>query len=158
MNKNITLIIAVIVIVVVAVAAYMMMQPANQQPTDNNQNNEQPTNGENPAGSIEPTELEVIYTDTGYSPKELKVKVGDTVTFSNTSTGTVWTASAMHPNHTVYAGTSLQEHCQDPNNKAFDQCKAEGTGTNWTFTFDKAGTWRYHNHAQAAHFGSIIVE
>ena len=46
----------------------------------------------------------VTYTDTGYSPKEITVKQGTTVTFVNQSSGGMWTASAIHPTHQLLPG------------------------------------------------------
>ena len=107
-----------------------------------------------PAGKT----YEVTYTDAGYSPQTLTIKVGDTVTWKNQSTHNVWTASGMHPSHTDYAGTTVQQHCPDPSNTSFDECAAEAPGTSWSFTFTKAGTWPYHNHVKASDFGKVIVE
>lgn len=105
-----------------------------------------------------PATHEVRYTDEGYVPSTITIKVGDTVMFKNESSKTVWTGSAMHPTHMVYSGTDLKTHCPDPENISFDQCKAEGPGTSWLFTFTKAGTWGYHNHVGPTHFGKVIVE
>ena len=101
---------------------------------------------------------EVIYTDSGYNPKELKIKLGETVVWKNQSSFGLWTASAIHPSHTIYSGTSLDEHCPDPQNTSFDQCKSGQPGQSWSFKFDKKGTWRYHNHVRASDFGTIIVD
>ena len=100
----------------------------------------------------------VTYTDAGYSPAELKIKVGETVTFKNDSSLSMWTASALHPTHTTYAGTSLSSHCPDENNDSFDSCKGYLPGTEWSFKFEKTGTWGYHDHLHASHFGKIVVE
>jgi len=48
----------------------------------------------------------------------------------------------------------LQEHC-GTGTTSFDQC---ANGGSYSFTFTKAGTWRYHNHSNASHFGTVIVE
>ena len=100
----------------------------------------------------------VTYTDSGYAPGELKIKAGDTVVFKNQSSGDLWTGSAMHPGHVNYSGTTLQSHCPDPENDDFDQCKGEGAGTLWSFTFTKTGAFGYHNHLKSNEFGKIVVE
>ena len=89
------------------------------------------------------------YTDAGFSPANLTVKVGDTVTFKNQSSADMWVASAMHPTHSVYNGTTLQQHCPDPENNDFDQCQSGGAGTSWSFTFTKAGSFGYHGLSAA---------
>lgn len=96
----------------------------------------------------------VTYTADGFSPSTLNVRTGDTVRFVNESGGTMWVASAVHPIHAVYDGTSLSQHCATGATKSFDQCSA---GDEYSFTFDKAGTWKYHDHTHASETGTIIV-
>ncbi len=67
----------------------------------------------------------------------------------------MWVASNQHPTHTLYAGTALSEHCPDGSALAFDQCH---TGTTYSFKFDKAGTWQYHNHSNSSEGGAITVK
>lgn len=86
----------------------------------------------------------VTYTNDGYSPKTLTIKAGDTVTFNNEGSPSMWVASAQHPTHQAYP--------------EFDQLEATGAGTSYEFTFDKTGDWKYHNHVRPNHFGTIIVE
>jgi len=136
-----------------------------QQPSNNTQNynnstdyNDQTNTPVDSSQTLTPKKHEVIYTDFGYSASEITIKVGDTVVFQNRSSSGMWTASAMHPSHMVYSGTSLQDHCPDNVNNAFDQCKSAQPGESWEFTFTKAGEWGYHNHVKTNHFGKIIVE
>jgi len=70
----------------------------------------------------------------------------------------MWPASAMHPTHTVYSGTSLVQHCPDEEKVAFDACQGIEPGDSWTFTFKKDGNWKYHDHIAPSFFGSITVE
>jgi plastocyanin len=99
----------------------------------------------------------ITYTDSGYSPKTLTVKSGETVTFKNESSSSMWPASAVHPSHRVYSGTSLSEHCPDINGTAFDACKGYLPGQTWSFKFDKVGSWKYHDHLNPTHTGTIEV-
>jgi len=164
MNKSI--IVGIIIVIVVIVGGWWIFAQNNKAPvtenatTPSNQtstiNNPDQTNHA-PAETTSKN-YDVIYTDAGYSPSTLTIKVGDTVTFKNQSSGGMWTASASHPSHTAYSGTSVQQHCPDPNNASFDECKADASGTSWSFTFNKAGDWGYHNHVNAKHFGKIIVQ
>ena len=150
------LIISVVVVVLLVGGYFLLQGNSSTQLIDN-----QPAAVEQPAESNLPqTEIknEVIYTDSGYSPSELTIKVGDTVNFKNESSSGMWVGSAMHPSHIVYSGTSLQEHCPDTANTSFDQCKSGQPGESWSFTFTKKGTWGYHNHGKAMHFGKVVVE
>ena len=94
----------------------------------------------------------VTYTDAGYSPATLEVKVGDTVTFKNQSSKSMWTASAMHPTHLLYPTTG---GCIG---STFDACKGVQIGGSWSFRFDIKGTWKYHDHLTPNYFGTIIVQ
>ena len=157
MNK---IIIAIIIVIVVVLGGYFAFrsgyQPAgivNQEATIE-QSNQQPSIEQAPTTN----ENIITYTDSGYSPKELTIKVGETVTWKNESSGGMWTASAMHPAHIKYSNTSLDEHCPDTANTSFDECKSAQPGESWSFKFDKTGSWGYHNHVKASDFGKIIVE
>jgi len=87
--------------------------------------------------------LTVVYTNEGYSPKEITVKKGETIKFINMSDRRVWTASDEHPAHTIYP--------------EFDQKTAAGRGNEYSFKFDKVGTWGFHNHSYAKHLGTVTV-
>lgn len=118
---------------------------------------EQGTNaGVNVAGSVTvgtPTTVTVTYDGTTFTPATVTIKKGDSVTFTSTA-GDMWVATGPHPAHTGYSNTSLAQHCPDVSGTAFDQCKA---GTSYTFTFEKAGTWPYHNHLNSKVFGKVVV-
>ena len=79
----------------------------------------------------------------GYEPKNLDIHVGDTVIFKNVSTDDRWPASNIHPTHEIYP--------------EFDPVKPVTPGANWEFRFDKAGTWRYHDHLAPSISGTITV-
>lgn len=102
-----------------------------------------------------PMSATVTFNGTSFSPAEVTVAAGGTVTWVNASTGDMWVASDVHPSHTVYSGTSRGEHCPDPANTSFDQC---APGGDYSFTFDKAGSWRYHDHLTPSASGVVIVE
>ena len=104
------------------------------------------------------TANEVIYTNSGYTPNSITISVGETVTFKNESTKSIWTASATHPSHIVYDGTSLSEHCPNNQNNVFDTCKGILPSDSWSFTFNKAGSLNYHNHLNPSDTGKIIVQ
>lgn len=99
------------------------------------------------------TEEKIItYTDIGYSPSPLNIKVGDTVVFKNESSRSMWTASAMHPAHKDYPTTG---GCLG---STFDACQGIQPGDSWSFKFDIAGDWKYHDHLSPKNFGSITVQ
>ena len=166
MNKTVIIVVAVLVVLVGGYFVVTGMDKATPNTPANTQVNENDNQDTQPVVNVEVesdaevtiTTHQVVYTNSGYSPSALTVKAGDTVVFKNQSSGNVWTGSAMHPSHTVYGGTALQQHCPDAENDDFDQCKSEGPGTSWSFTFKKAGAWGYHNHMNSTHFGKITVQ
>lgn len=95
----------------------------------------------------------VRYTENGFEPKSITIKKGETVRFLNESDRDMWVGSAMHPTHSVYP-EKTEDDCLG---SSFDQCKAESKGSVFDFAFREVGTWGYHNHMQAGHFGSVTV-
>lgn len=86
----------------------------------------------------------VTYTSSGFSPSPLTINAGDSVHFINNTSGTMWVASDPHPTHTEYS--------------AFDAQKGYASNTTYSFTFDEAGTYEYHDHQHASMRGTIIVK
>lgn len=94
----------------------------------------------------------IIYTDAGFSPKTVTIKKGMTVTFQNLSSAQMWVASNPHPKHTDYPAKG---GCIS---SKFDACAGTNRNASWTFEFDIAGTWKYHDHLNPSQGGTIIVE
>lgn len=86
----------------------------------------------------------IEYKESQFIPSEVKIRKGDTVVWTNRDSSQTWPASAFHPTHQVYRG--------------FDALKGLNTGENYSFTFDKVGNWKYHNHLNPSVTGAIIVE
>jgi plastocyanin len=86
-------------------------------------------------------ELEVDIRDFFYDPQDLRVQVGDTVTWTNNDTVA----------HTVTAGT--------PDNPTgeFDSGEIQ-PGETFTYTFDQAGTFDYYCTLHPDMTGSVTVE
>ena len=100
----------------------------------------------------------VTYNGTSFSPATVTISKGDTVRFVNSGTGSMWVASAVHPSHNVYDGTTRADHCGSSyaGIAPFDQCKA--AKETYSFTFTKAGTWGYHDHVNAGATGKVVVQ
>lgn len=98
--------------------------------------------------------VQVMYTPEGFSPKEISIKQGVTVTFLDRDGGGMWVASDDHPEHAGYAGTPKEKHCPDASGLSFDQCSK---GIMYSFTFQKTGIWKYHNHVHPEAGGAITV-
>ncbi|MDO8564705.1 MAG: cupredoxin domain-containing protein [bacterium] len=86
----------------------------------------------------------VTYNAQGFSPKSVTVQKGDTVLFENKTGKSASVASMPHPTHELYP--------------EFDQFKTDAQGKDeFKFTFDKVGTWQYHDHLNTNMTGTVIV-
>ena len=84
----------------------------------------------------------IIYTDSGFSPAQVNVKVGDTVTFENDSKASVQVNSAPHPSHTQFPEFNIG---------------SIAPGESKSVKLTTAGTKKYHNHLNSSQSGSIVV-
>ena len=143
MNK---IIVAIIIIAIVVLGGYFLLKKTPEQTTQESAS--QP--------SAEQTQTEkantITYTEAGYSPSSLPIRAGETVVFKNESSQSMWPASAMHPTHKDYPTTG---GCLG---SAFDACMGVQPGDSWSFKFDIAGNWKYHDHLSPKNFGAIVVE
>ncbi|KKQ36019.1 MAG: Plastocyanin [Candidatus Nomurabacteria bacterium GW2011_GWB1_37_5] len=86
----------------------------------------------------------VIYTSTGFSPETFEAVIGTKVKFENQSDRTFWVASDPHPIHTDLPG--------------FDAGRPIQRFESYEFTFNKTGTFRYHDHSRPSYGGTIIIK
>ena len=92
-------------------------------------------------------------SSSGFSPKTVTVSVGDTVTWTSVDGQLYWPASIVHPTHTVYPNSGISK-CGGSAD-IFDAC---GAMDSFSFTFNEAGEWSYHNHLSPGRTGTVIVE
>lgn len=85
----------------------------------------------------------IIMTDEKYEPINLTIEQGETVIFKNEGKDDRWPASSIHPTHRIYP--------------EFDSKTPILQGDSWSFTFDKAGIWRWHDHLDPSMKGQIDV-
>lgn len=85
----------------------------------------------------------VHVTDEGFEPQTLEVQAGETVVFENLGRKPHWPASDDHPMHTKYP--------------EFDPLKPLEPETQWSFTFDNPGEWKYHDHQNPYLKGEVLV-
>jgi plastocyanin len=88
--------------------------------------------------------LTVSYSDSGFEPKLLNIEIGEIVTWTNESSKGMWVGSDIHPTHEVYP--------------EFDSIGISKSGESYSFSFNKAGKWKYHNHIHSSHTGTVIVQ
>lgn len=110
-----------------------------------------------PEQAVAPKNLIISITDSGFNPAEVVINAGDTVRFLNQSSQGRWPASAVHPTHELYPGSSISK-CGSPEPMAiFDACRDLQKGEGFFFTFNNKGTWPYHDHLAPSAKGKIIV-
>lgn len=85
----------------------------------------------------------VTLSASGFSPQSLTVKAGTKVTWSNQSGSNATVNSDPHPVHTAYPTLNLG---------------AFSNGGTLTLSFDKPGTYGYHNHLNPGQTGTIVVQ
>lgn len=85
----------------------------------------------------------ITMNEEGFVPRELTISRNETVIFQNNDKVSRWPASNLHPTHTIYP--------------EFDPKKPIAPGQSWTFVFNHAGTWKYHDHRLPHFRGTITV-
>ena len=150
-NKTNWVAIIIIILVVAGIAVWAIMfleSPASTEMSGGSpsQTPAVPTIPTSPVASsslLVPKTWTAEYTSSGFVPAAITIEKGDTVTWVNKESVFVWPASDPHPTHTVYPG--------------FDAKRALATGETYSFTFDKIGTWGYHDHTNSAAKGTVTV-
>lgn len=87
--------------------------------------------------------ISITITDEGFAPKDVTVKRNTRVIFINKSAGDRWPASNLHPTHLLYP--------------EFDPKKPIPKGAAWSFTPQREGAWRYHDHLFPHQRGILTV-
>lgn len=86
----------------------------------------------------------VTLTDNGFVPVKLTIVKDDTVVFKTSGKEAFWPASDFHPSHGIYP--------------EFDSKRPIDPDESWSFTFRKAGSWKYHDHLASYLRGIIVVK
>lgn len=90
----------------------------------------------------EPTAT-VMMKENSFDPETLTIKKGSAVIFKNEDKVARWPASNLHPTHGIYP--------------EFDPQRPTETGQSWSFTFNKTGSWKYHDHLIPSIRGTVVV-
>ena len=145
MSRNV--VIAIIVVLVLIVGAFLLTRP--QQPTQPVQTTpvETPVSTESASsateGAIMAEETVVKITSTGFSPKEITIKAGESVIWMNEDNKVHAVNSAVHPTHQLYLPLNL------------GNIEPEGSKS---LTFPDPGVYKYHDHLNPSLTGSVTVE
>jgi hypothetical protein len=141
----------VLVLAAAGVAAYLVMGPKTQpvvtDSTDTSLNSasddDTTTKDEKDTTDADTTDMTMItFTDSGFTPREYTVKVGQPVMVMNNSSGQLQFSSDDHPTHTEQSELNLP--VLEP-------------GTDTTFTPTQVGTWGFHDHLHDQYTGVLKV-
>jgi len=130
MDRKNFLLIAASLVILGAIAFYLPAQRANKSKDDTAQTK-----------VVENPHVKIQYTDKGFNPSSVTVKVGTTVEWTSQPGVMMRVASNPHPTHLDLPG--------------LDELKA---GPDYSYTFVKVGNWGYHNHFNPVNHGVVIVK
>ena len=85
----------------------------------------------------------ITLKDDGFHPRILTIRAGETVTFRSERGKYYWPATDFHPTHTIFP--------------SFDSKEPVSPDVSWSYTFEKPGVYKYHDHLAAYYFGIIRV-
>lgn len=137
--KKFAILMVVLGAVPITIATVILLQAITSQENSNRTIQDKTLSSEN---------YKVTYSGEGFDPKQITVPRGTRVTFENSTPLPLYVASDPHPDHTNYsefdAGVVLK--------------RLPEPGEDFSFTFDKPGIWKYHNHTAPEHMGTVIVD
>ncbi len=85
----------------------------------------------------------ITLTKDGFKPSEVSITKGTTILFKTTTGNLYWPASNLHPSHLIYP--------------EFDPQEPISPSDTWSYTFEKAGEWKFHDHLSPYFTGTITV-
>ena len=94
------------------------------------------------------SQVAVTFTTKGFNPISVTVSKGDTVVFNNKSNNSFWPIS----------NDTNQSNLPSLLYPGFDARQPILPGQAYSFTFDKVGTWGYHNQLKQTQTGTVIVK
>lgn len=140
--------IAAVVIVVIVVGWWLVKsQSGGATPNPYSSTTQTPTEATAPTSAASPSgamsETVVTISSSGFSPKSITIKTGESVTWMNSDSVNHQLASDPHPVHTAYPPLNLG---------------VIGPGEKKSLSFPTAGTYTYHDHLNPTLKGTVTVE
>ena len=89
------------------------------------------------------TTVTISMGDDEFTPRAVTIQKSTTVVFENVGENDHWPASNIHPTHEIYP--------------EFDPGKPIQPGERWSFRFERAGSWNFHDHLHPQFTGTITV-
>ncbi|MEK6855405.1 MAG: hypothetical protein AABX73_04245, partial [Nanoarchaeota archaeon] len=94
-------------------------------------------------------------SSTGFSPQNLVINKGESVTFINKDSKKHRPATDIHPSHKLYPGSSIEKCDSAERDKIFDSCRGLSQEESYSFVFNEIGIWGYHDHLNPQFKGTI---
>lgn len=135
MNKKIIIVLVAIVVLAGGAWAFIAVQPKASAPSGTRSSSSN-------ANDQSQANVEIIYTDEGFSPQSLSVKKNTVIKIVNHSSGPLEFSSDDHPTH-----------LKDPELNM----STLPSGESGTVEVTKPGTWGFHNHLKSRDGGSLTV-
>lgn len=139
-----------IIIVLIFIGALLLLinRPKLANPIQTNTNQQgNTTNTNNGTNTTQTTDygnvVTIQVTKEGYNPQNVTINAGTKVVWTNVSEGVVSVHTEDHPTHLLYPPLNLGEF-QD--------------GSSVQLIFDKAGTYKYHDHLNPQFKGTVTVQ
>jgi hypothetical protein len=85
----------------------------------------------------------IVLKNDGFHPSNLTINKNETVFFKTERNRPFWPASDEHPTHSIYP--------------EFDAKAPVDANNTWSFTFTRAGEFRFHDHLSPSFLGTIKV-
>lgn len=99
--------------------------------------------GNGAINAVLPDATVITLTKDGFKPDSVTIKKGDTITFTSTIGTLYWPASNLHPSHLLYP--------------EFDPEGPIQPDESWSYTFEKPGMWKFHDHLSPYFTGTVTV-
>lgn len=140
------MVVIVIIVVILLLGWWLVQSRQSSQETQTPsvivpQESIAPLESASPSATMSKTAVTI--SNSGYSPKDITIKPGESVTWTNSDSAVHTVNSAIHPTHQVYPPLNLGNLAP---------------GTSKSLTFPEAGTYKYHDHLNPTLFGSVTVE
>lgn len=144
MSRNLAITMAAIAVILIG--GWFLIRPKQSTPLPTATTTPSPAETTTPATQEATPQTEqnlVSVTADGFSPKNITIKVGGSVTWTNSDSVVHTVNSALHPTHQVYPLLNLGNI--QPGDKK-------------SLTFPTAGIYKYHDHLNPSLTGQVTVE
>ena len=142
MSKN-TVIAGVVIVVLILAGWYLMRPKGTTTPEVSQSTPPAATESANASPSAMMAEKKVTISSTGFLPKSITIKAGESVTWTNNDSANHTVNSDPHPTHTLYPFLNLG---------------LIKPGAEKSVTVSETGSYTYHDHLNPSLTGSITVE